>query len=72
MFRLMIQAAVTYVKDPFRIFALACWAGAFGLTLLLIVLASEAVHDARHASEQIEQIRAGQAEQMIAQRKPTR
>ncbi len=65
----MFNAAAAYVRDPLRCFALVCWGGAFALTVLLIVLASEAVADAQRAQAQIENIRADQMEQYVAERK---
>lgn len=68
----MFDAIAAYVKDPFRMLALACWSGAAGLTVLLIILANQAVLEVQRGHEHMHHLHAGDRETIIADRKRVR
>jgi len=64
----MTVTLLDQIKDPIRMFAIACWAGACMMTLILIFLAWSAVRDANAAQQHLEMRHMDQVEAIIASR----
>lgn len=65
----MIDSWLAHLKDPIRVIALACWAGAFGLTLVLMGLAWSAVEDANQAQRHLQTLQHGDVDRLIREGK---